>query len=316
MKNQLPELNDIQQAAKRIQPAARQTPVFESGYFNRQSGGRVYFKCENFQRAGAFKFRGAANAIFSLSKEEGARGIVTHSSGNHAQAVALATALRGFKATIVMPENAPQVKINAVREYGAEIIFCESSISAREESTRKVIEETGAHFIHPYNHPDVIAGQGTATLELLKEVPNLDFILTPVGGGGLLSGTAIAAKSIKPDITIIGCEPELADDARRSFLSKELEPVLRSDTIADGLRTSLGELTLAAILNYADDIITVSERSIIQNMRDIWERMNLIAEPSSAVPIAVLTSGKIDLRGKKVGVILTGGNVDLGELPF
>lgn len=316
MQNQLPELTDIQQAAKRIQPVARQTPVFESGFFNRQSGGRVYFKCENFQRAGAFKFRGAANAIFSLSKEEGARGIVTHSSGNHAQAVALASAFRGFNAIIVMPENASEVKINAVREYGAEIIFCESTISAREESARRVINETGALFIHPYDHPNVIAGQGTAALELLKEVPSLDVILTPVGGGGLISGTAIAAKNIKPGITIIGCEPELADDTRRSFLSKKLEPVLRTDTIADGLRTSLGELPLAAILRYADDIITVSEHSIIQNMRDIWERMNIIAEPSSAVPVAVLTSGKIDLRGKKTGVIVTGGNVDLGDLPF
>lgn len=312
----LPTLSDIQQAAETIQPFAHRTPVLESGFFNELTGGKLYFKCENFQRVGAFKFRGAANAIFSLPKHTGDRGIITHSSGNHAQAVALAARLLGYKATIVMPRNAPKVKIKAVESYGAEIVFCESTISAREQTAQEIMGKTGAHFIPPYNHPDVIAGQGTAALELLEEVPDLDIILAPVGGGGLISGTAIAAKSMSPDITIIACEPERADDAYRSFQSGEIEPVLRTDTIADGLRTSLGELTFAAILQYVDEVLTVPERSIIREMRNIWERMNIIVELSSAVPLSVLTEKKIDIRGKKAGIILTGGNVDLNNLPF
>lgn len=312
----LPSLRDIQQAAETIQLIAHRTPVFESRYFDQLTGGKLWFKCENFQRVGAFKFRGAANAIFSLPKRTGERGIITHSSGNHAQAVALAAKLRGYKATIVMPRNAPKVKIKAVEGYGAEVIFCENTISARERTVREVMGKTGAHFIHPYNHPDVIAGQGTAAIELLEEVPDLDILLAPVGGGGLISGTAIAAKSIHPDIKIIACEPELADDAYRSFQSGKIEPVLRTDTIADGLRTSLGERTLSAILQYVDEVHTVPEHSIIREMRNIWERLNMIVEPSSAVPLSVLTEKKIDIRGKKAGIILTGGNVDLDYLPF
>lgn len=312
----LPSLSDIRKAAKTIHPFAHRTPVLTSRFFNHLTGGDIFFKCENFQRAGAFKFRGAANAIFTLTENEGKRGIITHSSGNHAQAVALAAGLRGYKATIVMPENAPRVKINAVRNYGANIIFCESTIASREQTTQQVIEKTGGVFIHPYNHFDVIAGQGTAAAELMEEVPGLEIIMAPVGGGGLISGTAIAAKSLSPKIKIIACEPERADDAWRSFQSKKPEPVLHSDTIADGLRTSLGDLTLSAILQHVDDVVTVPELSIIREMRNIWERMKIIAEPSSAVPVAALADKKIDIKGKKTGIILTGGNADLNNLPF
>lgn len=312
----LPTLSDIQNAAETIHPFAHRTPVFKSRFFDQLTGGTLYFKCENFQRVGAFKFRGAANAIFSLSNQEGNRGIVTHSSGNHAQAVALASQLRGYNATIVMPDNAPDIKIRAVKNYGAEVIFCENTISAREQAAQKVIDSTGAVFIHPYNNFNVIAGQGTAAIELIEEVPDLDLILAPVGGGGLISGTAIAAKSINPDIKIIACEPELADDAYRSFQSGKIEPALRTDTVADGLRTTLGAITLSANLQYVNSVVTVPERSIITEMKNIWERMKIIVEPSSAVPVSVLADKKIDVRGKKVGIILTGGNVDLNKLPF
>lgn len=265
---------------------------------------------------GAFKFRGACNAILRLSKDDGQKGIITHSSGNHAQAVALASKRCGYKATIVMPENAPTIKVNAVRDYGAEIVFCEPTIESREETAERIIRETGATFVHPYNHPDVIAGQGTCALELLSEIPDLELIIAPVGGGGLISGTAIAAKKIKPGIKVIAAEPELADDAWRSFHSGSIEPVLRTDTVADGLRTSLGTLTFEAIQKYVDDIVTVSDESIIRNMKHVWERLKIIIEPSCAVPVAAIMDQKINITGKKTGIILTGGNVDLDTLPW
>jgi threonine dehydratase len=265
---------------------------------------------------GAFKFRGACNAILNLPEEDGKKGILTHSSGNHAQAVALASKMAGYPATIIMPENAPKVKVNAVREYGADIMFCESTIDSREETAQQIIQETGATFIHPYNHPDVIAGQGTCALELLNEVPDLDIILAPVGGGGLMSGTLIAAKTVRPNIKVIGAEPKLADDAWRSLKSGKIEPVLRTDTIADGLRTSLGSLTFSIIQSHIDDIITVPEESIVRDMRRVWERMKIIIEPSCAVPVSAIMDGKVDVEGKKVGIIITGGNVDLEELPW
>lgn len=312
----LPKLQDIIQASQRIKNYAHHTPILTSSWFNEQTGGEIYFKCENFQKVGAFKFRGACNAILRLSKDDGQKGIITHSSGNHAQAVALASKRCGYKATIVMPENAPTIKVNAVRDYGAEIVFCDPTIESREETAERIIRETGATFIHPYNHPDVIAGQGTCALELLSEIPDLELIIAPVGGGGLISGTAIAAKKIKPGIKVIAAEPELADDAWRSFHSGSIEPVLRTDTVADGLRTSLGTLTFEAIQKYVDDIVTVSDESIIRNMKHVWERLKIIIEPSCAVPVAAIMDQKINITGKKTGIILTGGNADLDTLPW
>jgi threonine dehydratase len=313
---QHPELKDIREAADRIRQVAHVTPVLKSSHLNRETGAELFFKCENFQKVGAFKFRGAMNAVSKLATEEGRKGIITHSSGNHAQAVALASAMNGYSATIVMPENAPKVKVDAVRGYGAEIIFCESTIEARQETADRLIEETGATFIHPYNHPDVIAGQGTCALELLDQVSGIDIIMAPVGGGGLISGTCIAAKSSRPDIKVIGGEPELADDAHRSLKEGSIQPVLRTDTVADGLRTSLGSLTFQIIQKHLDDLILVSERSIVENMRKVWERMKIIIEPSCAVPLAAVMNRKEAFRGKRIGIILTGGNVDLDHLPW
>lgn len=312
----LPGFSEIEEAHKRIRAYAHRTPVLTSTYFNEKTGASIYFKCENFQKIGAFKFRGAYNAISKLSKSDGQRGIVTHSSGNHAQAVALASRMNGYNATIVMPENAPKVKVNAVKGYGAAIIFCENTTEAREAAAQQVIDETGATFIHPFNHPDVIAGQGTAAKELLEEKPDLDIIMAPVGGGGLISGTAIWCKHFNEDIKVIGSEPKWADDAYRSFKSGKIEPVLRTDTVADGLRTSLGELTFQAIQTHVDEILTVSEDNIVRTMRDIWERMKIIIEPSCAVPLAAILENDIDVRTQKIGIILTGGNVDLDNLPF
>jgi len=311
-----PTFSDIQKAHERIQEYAHITPVLNSTQVNEKVGGNIFFKCENFQKVGAFKFRGGSNAIFSLTDEEASNGVATHSSGNHAQAVALAAKLRGIPAYVVMPENAPKVKVKAVKGYGAEVTFCESTLDARETTLEKVVEKTGATFIHPYNDARIIAGQGTAAIELLKEHPELDIILAPVGGGGLLSGTALAAKSIKPEIKVIGTEPANADDAYRSFKKGELIPVKNPDTIADGLRTSLGELPFTLIQEYVDDIVTVPEDSIVEAMRYIWERMNMIIESSCAVPVAAVFDGKVDVKGKKVGIIITGGNVDLDNLPW
>jgi len=313
---EIPDYTDVLQAAERIKPFANRTPIFKSNWFNQQTGAELYFKCENFQKVGAFKFRGACNAVFSLSEQEGKKGIATHSSGNHAQAVALASRNKGYQATIIMPKNAPVIKIKAVKEYGAKILFCEPTIEARKEMTYQFIEESGAHFIHPYNHPMVIAGQGTVAKEFLEEVPDLDVIIAPVGGGGLISGICISAKHIKPTINVVGCEPELADDAYRSLKAGSIQPVLRTDTIADGLRTSLGDVTFKIMSEKLDDLVTVTEDSIIREMRSVWERMKIIIEPSCAVPISACMEQKIDIKGKKVGIILTGGNVDLDKLPW
>ena len=311
-----PDFEDVKRAAERISPYAHNTPVLQSSWFNRQTGGTLYFKCENFQKVGAFKFRGACNAIQSLDESDGKKGIVTHSSGNHAQAVALAASLRGFPATIVMPENAPKVKVNAVRGYGAKIVFCESTTEARENTAQEIIDESGAHFIHPYDHPDVIAGQGTCAKELMEEIPGLDMVIAPVGGGGLISGTAISTKALSPNTKVIAAEPELADDACRSLKKGSIQPVLRTDTIADGLRTSLGKLPFSILSTLLDDIVTVPEESIIRDMRTVWERMKIIIEPSCAVPVSAIMDGKVDVEEKKVGIIITGGNVDLDQLPW
>ncbi len=311
-----PSFSDIQDAHEVIRPFVHRSPVLSSRKVNERAGAELFFKCENFQKVGAFKFRGACHAVMTLSDEDAMKGVATHSSGNHAQALALAAKLRGIQADVVMPENAPKVKVEAVRNYGARITFCEATLEARESRLREVIEENGATVIHPYNDARIIAGQGTAAIELLEDYPDLDVILTPVGGGGLLSGTAISAKSMNPEIGVIGAEPEEADDAYRSFVSGKLQPVYSTRTIADGLRTSLGDLPFSIIKDRVDDILTVSEESIIEAMRFIWERMNMIIEPSCAVPVAAVFNAPDRFEGKRVGIIITGGNVDLDDLPW
>jgi threonine dehydratase len=308
--------HDIQQAAQRIQPYIHRTPVLTNESLNTKVGARVFLKCENMQKVGAFKFRGACNAVFSLSEKQAERGVCTHSSGNHAQALALAASIRGIPAYIVMPENAPSVKKNAVTGYGGQITFCAPTLEAREATLKRIYEKTGANVVHPYNDERVIAGQGTAALELLEDVPDLDVILAPVGGGGLLSGTSIAATEIKKEIRVIAGEPEMADDAYRSLQSGEIVPSVKPKTIADGLLTSLGTLTFPIIQERVEQILTVSEQGIIDAMKFIWERAKILIEPSAAVAVAVLWERKIDLAGLKVGVILSGGNVDLEKLPW
>lgn len=309
-------IEGIQQAAQRIKPYIHRTPILTNESLNQQVGAQIFLKCENFQKVGAFKFRGASNAVWSLSEEEARRGVITHSSGNHAQALALAARMRGVPAYIVMPSNAPQVKKNAVAGYGGQITFCEPTLAARESTMERVRLDTGATVVHPYNDERVIAGQGTATLELLEDVPDLDVILAPVGGGGLLSGTAIAATETRKGIRVIASEPEMADDAFRSLQAGEIIPSLHPKTVADGLLTSLGSLTFPIIRERVEQIVTVSEAGIIAAMKFIWERAKIIIEPSSAVPIGVLWEKKIDLSGLRVGVILSGGNVDLEKLPW
>lgn len=312
----IPTIDNIHDARRRIRSRIHNTPVVTSRSLDEHCNASLYLKCENLQKVGAFKFRGATNAVLSLSGEEASAGVATHSSGNHAQALALAARQRGIPAYIVMPENAPAVKVKAVRGYGAEITFCEPTQQAREETLGQVVTRTGAVFIHPYNDPRIIAGQGTAALELLEEQPALDAILVPAGGGGLLSGTAIAAKGINPGIRVLGIEPAEADDAYRSFRAGKLIPLEHTETVADGLRTSLGDLTFACIQQHVDAIVTVSEKEIIAAMRFVWERLKLVIEPSSAVPVAALLHGKADMAGKKAGIILSGGNADLDHLPW
>lgn len=311
-----PGFNDIQQAAERIRPYAHRTPVLTCASLDQRLGMQIFLKCENLQKVGAFKFRGACNAVFSLADEEIRHGVATHSSGNHAQALALAARLRGVTAYIVMPENAPAVKIAAVAGYGGQITFCQPTLAAREAALEQVVAHTGAVVVHPYNHQQVICGQGTAALELLQEIPDLEAVLAPVGGGGLLSGTALAVKGLAPAIRVIGAEPEKADDAYRSLQAGCILPSVNPRTIADGLLTSLGSLTFPIIQQHVEQIVTASETAIIEAMRFIWERAKLVIEPSAAVPVAVLWEGKLDLKGKRVGVILSGGNVDLGRLPW
>ncbi|MBI5352544.1 MAG: pyridoxal-phosphate dependent enzyme [Chloroflexi bacterium] len=311
-----PTLNDIRQAAERIRPYAHRTPVLTNESLNQKVGALVFLKCENLQKVGAFKFRGACNAVYSLSDEEAAHGVCTHSSGNHAAALALAAKMRGIPAYIVMPNNAPQVKKDAVAGYGGLITFCEPTLEARESTLDRIRLDTGANVVHPYNDERVITGQGTVALELLEDVPDLDVIIAPVGGGGLLSGTAIAATEIKKGIRVIAGEPEMADDAFRSMQAGEIIPSKKPQTIADGLLTSLGTLTFPIIQQRVEQIVTVSESGIIESMKYVWERAKIIIEPSSAVAIGVLWEKKIDLSGLKVGVIVSGGNVDLQKLPW
>lgn len=316
MTDKIPVYEDIIKAHERILPFVHRTPVLSSTGINNILGVHLYFKCENFQKVGAFKFRGATHAVRQLTSDEAKKGVTTHSSGNHAAALSLAARQMDIPAYIVMPESAPAIKKKAVKGYGAEITFCESTLEAREKTLEIVQQKTGASFIHPYHNFNVICGQGTAAKEFLEDYPDLDVIIAPVGGGGLMSGTSIAAKAIKKGIKVLGAEPLNADDAYRSFKQGELIPSLKPNTIADGLLTSLSPLTFQIIRENVDDILTVKEETIIEAMRLIWERMKIIIEPSSAVPLAAVIENNKLFKGKKVGIIISGGNVDLNHLPF
>ncbi len=316
MADRLPTFDDILQAMERIGPYVHHTPVMTSRLLNEVTGAHLFFKCENFQRVGAFKFRGASNAVFSLPKSQLKNGVATHSSGNHAAALALAARLRGTTAHIVMPKNSPSVKVAAVKSYGAKITFCQPTLQAREETLAEVVRKTGAVFIHPYNNPDVIAGQGTVALELLEQVPELDVVLAPVGGGGLMSGTAITVRAMRPNTLPIGAEPANADDAFRSLQAGRILHPDNPNTIADGLRTALAPITFAILSDKLDRILTVKEQTILKAMRLIWERMKIIIEPSAAVPFGAVLEHADYFAGKKVGIILSGGNVDLDNLPW
>jgi len=312
----VPAMKDIQVAHYRIEEHVHRTPVMTSSTLDSIFDCRLSFKCENLQRVGAFKIRGAMNAVLSLPDEEAVKGVATHSSGNHAQALALAARTRGIPAYIVMPDNSPRVKVEAVKGYGGKITYCEPTLDARERTLKKVQERTGAHFVHPYDDPRVIAGQATVALELLDDVPDLNIILAPVGGGGLLSGTSLSAAYLSPKTKVIGAEPETVNDAFRSFRTGKVQPPTNGETVADGLRTALSELTFSIIRKHVEDIITAKEGNIIAAMRLIWERMKLVVEPSAAVTLACIMEGNLDVTGKRVGIILSGGNVDLDRLPW
>jgi len=306
----------IRAAHERIRSHIHHTPVLTSEGLNEANGASLFFKCENFQKIGAFKARGATNAVFALDDVTAQHGVATHSSGNHGAAVARAAKLRGIPAHIVMPSNSAKVKIRAVESYGAHIVFCEPTEEARESTCAEVITKTGATLIHSFENEHVIAGQGTAAVELLEDVRNLDVVMCPVGGGGLLSGTAIAAKSMRPQIKVIAVEPANADDAAQSFHAGRRIVTEKKFTIADGLRTNVGEPNFRIIQRYVDNIVTVSEEAIVAAMRTIWETMKIIIEPSAAVPCAAILERAIELNGKRAGIILTGGNVDLDALPW
>ena len=311
-------LQDVREAARRIAGLAHRTPIMTCATLDHFAGRQIFFKCEHLQKVGAFKFRGASNAVAKLPEELAARGVVTHSSGNHAQAVALAAQMRGIQAHIVMPSNALQVKRRAVEGYGGRVIECEPTLEARDATAQEVIAETGATFIHPYNHPDIIAGQGTVGLELLDQVSGLDAIVSPIGGGGLISGICVATHGLDPSIRIFAAEPLGADDAARSKAAGKLIPQTGPDTIADGLLTSMGDLTWPIIRDHVEHVVTVTEEQIIDAMRLAWERAKLLIEPSAAVPLAaVLTDEFKATEGlERVGIVLSGGNVDLENLPW
>jgi threonine dehydratase len=306
-------LKDIEEAYVRVRNTVNKTPVMSSRTLNNITNASVFLKCENFQRTGSFKFRGAYNTLSLLTTEQKNLGVITHSSGNHAQAVSLAALLLGIKATIVMPKDAPIVKINATKAYGADIVFCENSLESRISTTKRIISETNRILIHPYDNNNVIFGQGTASYELIKEIEDLDYVMAPIGGGGLISGTAISVKNLCPSAKIIGVEPSLADDAYKSIRLGKLVPSNYPKTIADGLRTSLCHRTFEIIKKLVDNIVTASELEIIEGMKFLWERMKIVVEPSGAVPIAALLSHKIETQDKKIGVIISGGNVMLED---
>lgn len=311
-----PSLKEIQEAHRRIHPFIHRTPVLSCQSINRLVDAEIWFKCENMQKVGAFKARGATNAVRSLNPTLLKQGVATHSSGNHAQALSWAARLAGINAYIVMPSNSSQVKLNAVKSYGGEITLCEPTLEAREKTLESVIRQTGAIEIHPYNNLNIIAGQATATIELLEEKSDLDIVMAPVGGGGLLSGTALTCHYIAPEIRVMAAEPAQADDAFQSFTERRFIPSVNPNTVADGLRTSLGSLTFPIILAYVDRIVTVSEESIITAMKLLWERMKVVIEPSAAVPLAALLEQGEVFTSKKIGIILSGGNADLENLPW
>jgi threonine dehydratase len=309
-------LADIRAAHARIAPRIHRTPVLTSESLDEIAGAQLFFKCENLQKTGSFKIRGATNAVFLLTDDEARHGVAAPSSGNHAAALSQAARWRGIPAYIVMPSNSSPVKKDAVRSYGGQITECEPNVAAREATSAEVIRRTGAHLVHPYNDARVIAGQGTAAIELLEEIPDLDIIMTPASGGGLLSGTAIASKGLRPNIRVMGGEPLNADDAYRSLKSGKIEPAATEETMADGLRATLCPLTFSILRQHVDEISRVSEEEIVNAMLLLWERMKIVVEPSGAVAAAPALNRKIGAAGKKIGIILSGGNLDLGNLPF
>ncbi|MBO6604727.1 beta-hydroxyaspartate dehydratase BhcB [Rhodophyticola sp.] len=312
----LPTFDDVLRAHERIAPHIHRTPVLTSSYFNELTGAELFFKCENFQKAGAFKVRGASNAVFGLSEEMAAKGVATHSSGNHALSLSYAAGRRGIPCHVVMPRTAPEAKKAAVRGYGGIITECEPSTSSREEVFAKVHEETGADFVHPYNDPRVIAGQGTCSRELVEQVSDLDAVIAPIGGGGMISGCCLTLSTIAPDMEIYAAEPEQADDAYRSFKAGHIIADDAPVTIADGLKVPLKENTWHFVSNHVTDILTASEQEIIDAMKLTWQRMKIVMEPSCAVPLATILKNPDVFRGKRVGVVITGGNVDMDKLPW
>ena len=312
----LPTYDDVVAAHERIRPHINRTPVLRSAYLNELTGADLYFKCENFQEPGAFKVRGACNAVFGLSNAQAARGVATHSSGNHGLSLSYAAGRRGIPCTVVMPHTAPQAKKDQVRYYGGKIVECEPSTSSREATFAKVLEETGAEFVHPYNDPRVIAGQGTCSKELVEQVEGLDAVIAPIGGGGMISGCCLTLSTIAPDVKIYAAEPEQADDAYRSFIAGHIIADDAPVTIADGLKVPLKERTWHFVSNHVTDIFTCSEGEIIDAMKLTWKRLRIVMEPSCAPPLATILKNKDVFAGKRVGVIITGGNVDLDKLPW
>lgn len=312
----IPTYNDVLAAHERIRPYVHRTPVLTSTYLDGLAGAELFFKCENFQKAGAFKVRGACNAVFGLSEADAKRGVATHSSGNHALSLTYAAGRRGIKATVVMPETAPKAKMDAVRGYGGEVITCAPSTEARERTLEALVDRTGAEFVHPYNDHRVIAGQGTCSRELLEEVGELDAVVAPIGGGGMISGTCLTLSNIAPDTKVYAAEPKNADDAWRSLKAGHIIEDDAPQTVADGLKVSLRERTFHFVSNYVTDILLVSEEEIVSAMRLVWQRMKIVIEPSSAVAVAAVLKNPGLFAGRRVGVILTGGNVDLDKLPW
>ncbi|MDH3375412.1 MAG: pyridoxal-phosphate dependent enzyme [Gammaproteobacteria bacterium] len=312
----IPTFDDVLEAHERVKPYIHRTPILTSSYFNQLTGAELFFKCENFQKAGAFKVRGASNAVFGLSEEQAAKGVATHSSGNHALSLSYAAGRRGIKASVVMPRTAPEAKKAAVRGYGGEVFECEPSTTAREAMLEELVARTGADFVHPYNDHRVIAGQATCSLELLEEVGELDAVVAPIGGGGMISGTCLTLSNKSPKTEIYAAEPKNADDAYRSFHAGEIIEDDAPNTVADGLKVSLRPRTWHFVSRYVKDVLLASEAEIIEAMYLTWQRMKIVVEASSSVPLATIIKNKEQFAGKRVGVILTGGNVDLKKLPW
>ena len=312
----IPTFDDVKEAQKRISPYINKTPVLTSSFMNELSGAELFFKCENFQKAGVFKVRGASNAVFGLSEEKAVKGVATHSSGNHALSLAYAAGRRGIPVTVVMPHTALESKKAAVYGYGGSIVECEPSTSSREETFAKVVAESGADFVHPYNDPRVISGQATCSLELLEQVGKLDTVVAPIGGGGMVSGTCLALSNVAPETKIYAAEPKNADDAFRSFKAGHIIADDAPVTVADGLKVPLKDLTWHFVSSHVEDILLASEQEIVDAVKLIWQRMKIVMEPSSAVPLATILKNKNTFAGKRVGVIITGGNVDMSKLPW